>query len=145
MPDYLTDPRLTKVPFMQLKNYVKEKNPSLSEELFLCSTKFSIVNVAEKHSVSLDALLDQQGPYVAPVEKKASPAKDTAAEDMAAKAAAEKAAAEKAAAEKAAAEKAAVENAAAEKAAAAHAVLTLMLSADTVEELRWACLLIPCT
>eukprot|EP00325_Prymnesiales_sp_UTEX-LB-985_P002860 CAMPEP_0174704714 /NCGR_PEP_ID=MMETSP1094-20130205/8203_1 /TAXON_ID=156173 /ORGANISM="Chrysochromulina brevifilum, Strain UTEX LB 985" /LENGTH=257 /DNA_ID=CAMNT_0015902799 /DNA_START=32 /DNA_END=801 /DNA_ORIENTATION=+ len=85
--DYLTDARLTKVPFMKLKNFVKEKEgeiPDLKADLFPASTKFAIVAVAEKHGIKLDTLLAEFGPYVAPSENKSSPMPprpDTGAED----------------------------------------------------------------
>ena len=61
MYDYLTDPRLTKVPFMKLKNFVADAGVS-KQELFNCATKFSVVSVAESKQISLDKLLNEIGP-----------------------------------------------------------------------------------
>ena len=73
MVDYLSDPRLKSVTFKKLKEYVTEKgsSESIKTELFKASTKFAIVNIAETHSIKLEPLLDEIGPYVAPTPKAA--------------------------------------------------------------------------
>ena len=54
--DYLTDPRLMKVPFTQLKSHVKEKAKDIvtREDVFAASTKFALVTIAEKEGIKLD-------------------------------------------------------------------------------------------
>ena len=47
-PDYLTDGRLMKVTFMQLKKHL-ESSGVPKNDLFAASTKFALVAVAEKH------------------------------------------------------------------------------------------------
>ena len=126
---------------MKLKGFLTEKDAPKTD-LFAASTKFALVAVAEKHSIKLEPLLDEFGPYEEEPARVASTPKDDgkAAAEAKAKADAEAkekadaeakakadaeakakadaeaaAAADKAAADKAAAEKAAAEKAAAEK------------------------------
>ena len=67
--DYLTDGRLSKVPFTRLKGFVKENGagmPSLHRDLSFCTTKLSVVNIAKEHGIELDKLLDEVGPFAPP-------------------------------------------------------------------------------
>ena len=59
--DPLTDPRLAKVPFGKLKRFMQEKvaNEEAKHNLFLCSTKFAIVSLAEDLGIRLDPILDE--------------------------------------------------------------------------------------
>ena len=61
-PDYLTDGRLTKVPFREMKRFVAEHGAPKGD-LFSASTKFALVAVAEKHRIALEPLLDAVAPY----------------------------------------------------------------------------------
>ena len=61
MPDYLTDARLGKVAFMKMKKFLEEKGAPKSD-LFVTSTKFALVAVAERHNIKLEPLLDELGP-----------------------------------------------------------------------------------
>ena len=79
-PDYLTDGRLMKVTFMQLKKHL-ESSGVPKNDLFAASTKFALVAVAEKHDIKLDKVLDSIGPYEAPTEGGSPPAKKKAAEN----------------------------------------------------------------
>ena len=68
-PDYLVDPRLPKVMFMRLKNFLKAElrynyEGEVKSELDACTTKFAIVALASKHQVFLDPVLDEIGPMV---------------------------------------------------------------------------------
>ena len=64
-PDYTSDPRLTKVPFMTLKRTITTKAPTEAKnEIFACSTKFSLAQVAVKYQIKeLETLLDEQGSF----------------------------------------------------------------------------------
>ena len=71
MPDYRTDARLGKVAFMKMKKFLEEKGAPKSD-LFVASTKFALVAVAEKHNIKLEPLLDELGPYQEIAAKKSS-------------------------------------------------------------------------
>ena len=73
-PDYLTDARLMKIPFLEIKRYITvacddepEKLESVKKHLFYASTKFALVQVAEAHGVALAELLDSVGDYDAAI------------------------------------------------------------------------------
>jgi hypothetical protein len=83
--DILSDARLSMVPFGELKQYILEKNVTLKKELFMCSTKFAVVHLADKYEISLDPLLDKLGPYQEKVAKpKGSPQSERATAERAA-------------------------------------------------------------
>jgi len=65
LTDALADSRLIKVPYGKLKNYLADVGGDEidAKELFTASTKFALVNIAEKHRISLDQLLDEVGPF----------------------------------------------------------------------------------
>ena len=68
MNDALADSRLIKIPYIRLKNYLADVGgiDIPEKELFTASTKFALVNIAEKHHIKLDLLLDEIGPYEPP-------------------------------------------------------------------------------
>jgi len=65
LTDALADSRLIKVPYGKLKNYLADVGGDEidAKELFTASTKFALVNIAEKHRISLDQLLNEVGPF----------------------------------------------------------------------------------
>ena len=52
-PDYLTDARLIKIGYMPLKNALKAANVPTAD-LSTATTKFALVDIAEKHKVDLE-------------------------------------------------------------------------------------------
>ena len=67
--DYLTDPRLARLAFANIKKHVEATCASrglpsveLKKKLLGCATKFAIVAIAEEYNVELDTLLDELGP-----------------------------------------------------------------------------------
>ena len=73
-PDYLTDARLMKIPFLEIRRSITvacddddAKLESVKKQLFYASTKFALVQVAEAHGVKLADLLDSVGDYDAAI------------------------------------------------------------------------------
>ena len=68
-----SDPRIGALPFAKLKRFLKDSGRIEDEELFEASTKFALLSMAEKHSVSLELLLGTQQVPLEPVAAKAEP------------------------------------------------------------------------
>ena len=58
--DPLTDPRLSQVPFMRLKSFLRKAGVS-EPELFAASTKFALVVLASDLQIKLEPLLKEHG------------------------------------------------------------------------------------
>ena len=64
-PDYIADPRLSKVTFTQLKKYLAgacDPGNELSGSIKSAMTRFALATLAEENAISLEALLAPLGP-----------------------------------------------------------------------------------
>jgi len=57
IPDYLCDPRLSKVGVLQIRKYLQSTG-KVSEDINLISTKFALISLAEKYAVPLEEFLE---------------------------------------------------------------------------------------
>lgn len=74
MPDWLEDPRVSKLPFMKLKTYMRHSSTDLSrKELDGAGTKFALLHMAEEKKIALENLFDELGPKPPPQSTSTTP------------------------------------------------------------------------